>query len=136
MGRNGHEITETELAVLRQLWRSDDATIRELTDALYPDGGHSHYATVQSLLDRLQAKDFVDREKDGRVNRYRASVTRAELAGRRLRATADALFDGSMAPLLTHLVDNASLQPDEISALRELVNQLDTGSPSLSGEDD
>ncbi len=136
MGRNGHEITETELAVLRQLWRSDDATIRELTDALYPDGGHSHYATVQSLLDRLQAKNFVDREKDGRVNRYRASVTRAELAGRRLRATADALFDGSMAPLLTHLVDNASLQPDEISALRELVNQLDTGSPSLSGEDD
>ena len=53
MGRNGQEITDTELTVLRQLWRRDDATIRELTDALYPDGGHSHYATVQSLLDRL-----------------------------------------------------------------------------------
>ena len=136
MGRNGHEITETELAVLRQLRRADDATIRELTDALYPDGGHSHYATVQSLLDRLQAKGFVDREKDGRVNRYRASVTRAELAGRRLRATADALFDGAMAPLLTHLVDNANLQPEEISALRDLVNQLDTGAPSHDKGDD
>ena len=127
MGRNGHEITDTELAVLRQLWRREEATIRELTDALYPDGGHAHYATVQSLLDRLQTKHFVDREKDGRVNRYRASVTRAELAGRRLRATADALFDGAMAPLLTHLVDNADLQPEEITALRELVEQLDDG---------
>jgi len=127
MGRNGHEITDTELAVLRQLWRREEATIRELTDALYPDGGHAHYATVQSLLDRLQTKHFVDREKDGRVNRYRASVTRAELAGRRLRATADALFDGAMAPLLTHLVDNADLQPEEITTLRELVEQLDDG---------
>jgi predicted transcriptional regulator len=127
MGRNGHEITDTELAVLRQLWRREEATIRELTDALYPDGGHAHYATVQSLLDRLQTKHFVDREKDGRVNRYRASVTRAELAGRRLRATADALFDGAMAPLLTHLVDNADLRPEEITTLRELVEQLDDG---------
>jgi predicted transcriptional regulator len=127
MARTGREITDTELAVLRQLWRRDEATIRELTDALYPDGGHSHYATVQSLLDRLQAKGFVDREKHGRVNRFRASVSRAELAGRRLRATADALFDGSMAPLLTHLVDHADLRPDEVSALKDLVDQLEAG---------
>ena len=127
MGRNGQEITDTELTVLRQLWRRDDATIRELTDALYPDGGHSHYATVQSLLDRLQGKGCVDREKDGRINRYRAVITRADLARRRLRATADALFDGSMAPLLTHLVDNSDLQPEEISALRDLIDRLDSG---------
>ena len=126
MARNGHEITDTELEVLRRLWRCDEATIRELTDDLYPEGGHSHYATVQSLLDRLQGKGFVEREKDGRVNRFRASISRAELAGRRLRATADALFDGSMAPLLTHLVDSADLRPEEISTLRDLVEQLDT----------
>jgi len=135
MRRNGREITNTELEVLRQLWRRDDATIRELTDALYPDGGHAHYATVQSLLDRLQGKGFVDREKDGRVNRYRASISRAELVSRRLRATADALCDGAMAPLLTHLVDNADLQPDEITALRKLVDQLDAGGSRAPGED-
>jgi len=127
MSLNGREVTDTELAVLRLLWKTDDATIRELTDALYPDGGHSHYATVQSLLDRLQAKGFVEREKQGRINRFQASVSRAEFAGHRLRATADALFDGSMAPLLTHLVDSANLGPDEITALRELVDQLDDG---------
>ena len=136
MSWKGREVTDTELAVLRLLWKTDDATIRELTDALYPDGGHSHYATVQSLLDRLQQKGFVERKKDGRVNRYRASISRAELVSRRLRATADALCDGAMAPLLTHLVDNASLQPEEISALRDLVNQLDTGAPSHDKGDD
>lgn len=134
--RNGSEITDTELAVLRQLWRRGTATIRELTDALYPAGGHSHYATVQSLLDRLESKAFVSRSKSGRVNVFSATVSRAELAGRRLRATADALFDGSMAPLLTHLVDQADLAPDEINALKELVDRLDTGPDApLEGDD-
>ena len=77
MPRSGREITDTELEVLHQLWRRGEATIRELTDALYPNGGHSHYATVQSLLDRLQGKEMVEREKEGRVYRYRASITRA-----------------------------------------------------------
>jgi predicted transcriptional regulator len=129
MSRNGREITDTELAIMQQLWRRDDATIRELTDAIYPEGSHSHYATVQSLLDRLQAKQFVVRQRDGRVNRYQATITRADLTRRRLRATADALFDGAMAPLLTHLVDNSDLQPDEVSALRELIDRLDAGDP-------
>jgi predicted transcriptional regulator len=135
MGRNGREITDTELEVMRRLWGRDEATIRELTDALYPDGGHSHYATVQSLLDRLQAKGFVEREKHGRVNRYRASITRAELARRRLRATADALFDGAMAPLLTHLVDHSDLQPGEVAALRDLIERLDAGEPRQPDEE-
>jgi len=136
MGRNGRETTDAELAILRQLWRRDEATIRELTDALYPDGGHAHYATVQSLLDRLQAKGFVDREKDGRVNKFRASISRADLARRRLRATADALFDGSMAPLLTHLVDNSDLQPGEITTLRELIDRLDSGDTDPRDQED
>ena len=135
MSWNGREVTDTELSVLRLLWKTDDATIRELTDALYPDGGHSHYATVQSLLDRLQSKGFVEREKNGRVNRYRAAVSRTELVGRRLRATADALCDGAMAPLLTHLVDNADLQPGEVEALRNLIDQLDTGDSRPPGEE-
>jgi BlaI family penicillinase repressor len=125
MNHTGREITDTELEVLRQLWRRGEATIRELTDSLYPDGGHAHYATVQSLLDRLHGKGFVSRTKQGRVNLYRAAVSRAELAGRRLRATADALFDGAMAPLLTHLVNQGDLEPEDLSALRELIDQLD-----------
>ncbi|HSN57711.1 MAG TPA: BlaI/MecI/CopY family transcriptional regulator [Candidatus Sulfomarinibacteraceae bacterium] len=134
MGRSGREITDTELDLMRQLWRCEQATIRELTDALYPNGGHSHYATVQSLLDRLHGKGFVSRAKKGRVRVYRAAVSRAELAGRRLRATADALFDGAMAPLLTHLVSQADLEPDDLDALRELIDQLDSGESRTSGE--
>jgi BlaI family penicillinase repressor len=128
------DITETELALLRLLWDHGTATIRELTDAMYPDGTHAQYATVQSLLDRLDQKGCVSRRKRGRVNVYAAKVSRAELIARRLRATADALCDGSLAPLLTHLVRSVDATDEEVEALEGLVERLGGGAAAHDPE--
>lgn len=119
--------TDAELGVLRRLWRRGPSTVRELRDALYPDGGHAHHATVQSLLDRLEHKGCVSRAREGRAFRYAATVTRGDLVVRRLRDTADALCDGSLAPLLTHLVRGVDVSDDEARALEALVERLDRG---------
>lgn len=123
------DVTETELAVLRALWREPPATIRQLTDQLYPDGGTAHYATVSKLLERLEQKGFVDRARDGRINVYRPRISRGELIARRLQTMADRLCDGALAPLLTHLVDRADLTADDVAALRRKVLLLDTERP-------
>lgn len=125
MAREDAQPSATELAVLRRLWRRNEATIRELTDDLYPDGGHSHYATVQSLLDRLEAKGLVKRHRRGRVNVFEATVSRGDLIARRLKETADHLCDGSLAPVLTHLVRAVELDEEEVRALEALVERLD-----------
>jgi len=127
-------ITETELALLRLLWKGGPSSIRELTDQLYPQGSHSEYATVQSLLDRLETKDCVRREKHGRLNVFTATVNRGELVSRRLRETADALCDGSLAPLLSHLVQVSDPTPEEADALQRLVDRLAAESPKSSEE--
>ncbi len=117
-------ITDTELALLRLLWTNGASTIRDLADELYPDGTPSQYATVQSLLDRLEKKDCVSRSKMGRANVFAATVSRGELVARRMRETADALCDGSMAPLLSHLVRASDPTPDEAEALQRLIDRL------------
>lgn len=127
-------VTEAELAVLQLLWNRSEAGIRELTDALYPDGGTSAYATVQKLLDRLQSKGFVDRRLSGRRNLFRPLVSRSELIVRRLQETADALCDGALSPLLTHLVQASDLDDSEVSELRRLVDELASAGVE-SGED-
>lgn len=127
-------ITETELALLRLLWKDGRSTIRQLTDQMYPEGGHSEYATVQSLLDRLEGKSCVRREREGRVNVFTATVTRSELVARRLRETADALCDGSLAPLLSQLVRVSDPTPEEADALRGLVDRLEAAGSSGEGE--
>ena len=127
--KNVRDITPTELEILRRLWGRRAATIRELTDSLYPEGGHAHYATVQSLLDRLEQKGCVARTKQGRVNVFSARVSRAEVITGRLHELADSLCDGSLAPLLSHLVRDPRLSEDELAELAKLVERLDHAEP-------
>jgi len=125
MARTPQDVTETELAILQLLWGQGAATIRQLTDALYPGGGTSHYATVQKLLERLEAKGCVRRHRSGTAHTFAAAVDRDELIGRRLQAMAEQLCGGSMTPLLTHLVRAKRLSARERQDLRDLIDELD-----------
>jgi predicted transcriptional regulator len=125
MPTRSRDVSETELALLKLLWEQGPSTIRDLTDRLYPEGGVAGYATVQKLLERLETKRAVRRARRERVNVYTATVGREELIARRLQATADQLCEGSLTPLLTHLVGSRALDREEIGALREWVERLE-----------
>lgn len=118
-------VTDAELTVLKALWERGASTIRELTADLYPGGGAAHYATVQKLLERLEAKSCVKRRSRGRVNVYTASRGRQDLIAHRLRETADKLCEGSLTPLLTHLMGTVKLSRDQVSELRRLVDRME-----------
>jgi BlaI family penicillinase repressor len=126
MARPRVDVTEAELSVLQELWgRPEGATIRQLTEAIYPDGGPSRAATVQKLLERLEEKGCVARDRSGPVQRFAARVAREDLIGLRLRAVAESLCGGSLTPLLTHLVEQSRpLKPGERQALRDLIDRL------------
>ena len=123
MARRPRDVTDAELEVLRALWDTGPATIRALTDRLYPSGGTSEYATVQKLLERLEAKGHVARHAEGRQNVFRATVRREDLVARRLRDTADDLCDGSLTPLITQLVSAGKLSREELRELRRVVDR-------------
>jgi predicted transcriptional regulator len=124
MARRPQDVTDAELDVLRVLWEQGAVPIRALADRLYPGGGTSEYATVQKLLERLEDKGHVAHRAEGRQNVYRARVRREDLVARRLRDTAERLCDGSLTPLLTHLVSAGRLSQEELSELRSLVDRL------------
>lgn len=119
------DVTDAELAVLQALWERGSATIRQLTDVLYPDGNEAHYATVQKLLERLEAKNHVRRDRSGHAHRFAARTDRDTLVGHRLRVMAEKLCGGLMAPLLTHLVRAEALSNEERQELRDLIDKLD-----------
>jgi predicted transcriptional regulator len=125
MARTPQDITEAELAVLQVLWEQGPATIRRLTDMLYPDGGTAHYATVQKLLERLEAKRCVSRDRSGAVHVFAAAIDRDALIGRRLESLAEKLCGGSWTPLLTHLLQARKLSAADRQTLRALIDELD-----------
>src|SRR5205807_3589615 len=113
MARTPQDVTDAELAILEVLWETGPATIRQLTDALYPRGNSAQYATVQKLLERLEAKRFVLRQRELAAHGFLAAVDREERIGRRLQATAEKLCGGSLTPLLMHLVRTRRLSARE-----------------------
>ena len=122
MARPAQDITESELSVLRVLWDRGASTIRQLTEVLYPQGSAAQYATVQKLLDRMEAKGYVRRDRSLYVHLFEAVLDRDELIGRRLRSLAETLCDGSLTPLLTHLARAKDLTDAERSALRAIID--------------
>ncbi len=131
MARPAQDITESELSVLRILWDRGPASIRQITDVLYPGGGAAQYATVQKLLDRMETKGHVARDRSLYVHVFSSAVDRDELIGRRLRSLAESLCDGSMTPLLTHLARAKDLTDADRLALRAIIDEPDAG-PSRS----
>src|SRR4051794_27348037 len=124
------DVTEAELAVLQVLWDRGQATIRQITDAIEPSGGASRYATVQKLLERMEAKGVVRRDRSLYVHVFSAAIDRDELIGRRLRAVAETLCGGSLTPLLTHLARVKPLTEQERRELRALIDEPDPGPKS------
>src|SRR5215472_2979191 len=124
MARTAQDVTDAELAVLQLLWEWGPANRRQLTDALYPGGGPAHYTTVQKLLQRLEAKGYVAKDRLEGVLTFVATVDKEQLISRRLQAVADKLCDGSLTPLLTTLIRAERLSGRQVQELRDLLDEL------------
>ena len=124
MGRKRQDVTDAELAIMEVLWDQGPATIRQLSDELYPAGTLSDYATVKKLLARLEAKGCVRRNRRNLAHVFEPSISHDELIGRRLQALADNLCGGSRAPLLMHLLRTEQLTAKERQELHAVLDGL------------
>jgi BlaI family transcriptional regulator, penicillinase repressor len=115
-------LANAELSVMELLWRQPALTARQLRDQLYPDSDKAQHGTVQRLLQRLEEKGFVGRDREQTPHLFHAAIGREDYAGRQLESLTEKLTGGSLAPLITHLIDNKKISRDEINRLRQLLD--------------
>ncbi|HEX3601197.1 MAG TPA: BlaI/MecI/CopY family transcriptional regulator [Lacipirellulaceae bacterium] len=118
------EVTDGELSILEVIWEQAAPTSRDIADAIYDRVTDSKVASVQKLLERLEAKGCVGRDRSDRAHRFRALVSRDDFLQYRLRALADRLCDGAIAPLVTTLLRSKGLTKKNRNQLRELIDEL------------
>ena len=63
MAKRPATIPDSELDVLRVLWERQQATVREVLETLRAAGREWSYATVATLLDRLETKGVVTSDR-------------------------------------------------------------------------
>jgi len=116
-------LANAELGVMNLLWRDDQMTARQIRDELYPDASRAQHGTVQKLLQRLEDKGFVQRDRTLSVHLFSAAISRQTYAGQQLESLAETLTAGSFAPLITHLVETQKISSDEIDRIRNVLDQ-------------
>ena len=123
MRNSNPPVTEAELSVLEFLWTVGPSAKRAIADALYPAHRASDVATVQKLLERLEAKGHVARDRTSTAHVFSAAAAKNEFVGRQLEAVAEKLSGGSLAPLVMHLVEGRRLTKRERTKLRALLDE-------------
>ena len=117
-------ITDGELSILQVLWERGEATSREITAAVYEEVTDPKMASVQKLVERLEGKGCVRRDRSERAHRFRPLVSHEQFLQSRLQALADRLCDGAIAPLVTTLLRSEGVPKKDRAQLRKLVDDL------------
>jgi predicted transcriptional regulator len=114
--------TERELDIMSVLWKKGSGSVAEVRESLGDDVG---YTTVLKLLQILEEKGAVRHEAEGRAYRYFPLVA-PEVAGESaLSRILDKIFGGSAELLLTQLVADRKVAPEELSRMRRLLEEME-----------
>jgi len=111
-------LADREAELMEVLWDFGPSTVTEVKQRVTDDLA---YTTVLSMLRTLEAKGYVTHDADGKAHRYAALIERDAARRSALKAMAEKFFKGSTSMLLTHLVADEKLAPDEVRRLRALL---------------
>lgn len=117
-------IGQAELEVLKHIAESDSATVRQVADHFAASKGYVR-PTVLKMMERLRAKGYLQRSTKEGVFVYSSTASAAELDRILIEDFVQGALDGSVKPMVAYLVQSGSMTKDDISQLRELIEQLD-----------
>ena len=118
------KISSAESVVMEALWRRSPQSAEEITAEVAGPQGWT-LATVKTLINRLLKKAAIGAEPQGRRYLYRPLVDRAAWVQAESKGLLDRLFDGRLAPLVSHLSQARALTPEDIAELKRLIAEIE-----------
>lgn len=126
MDTSPHRISAAESEVMKVLWTDSPKAAEDILAILAKEQGWAE-GTVKALLNRLLNKGAVAADKDGRRFLYRPLIGRDDYVDTESQGLLDRLFDGRLAPLVSHFSKREKLAPEDIAELRRLLEKLEDG---------
>ena len=122
--------TESELAILRALWKKHPATVREVMATLNEERDPPlAYTTVLKFFQIMTEKGLVTRDDADRTHSYSPAVppdtTKKQMVGDLL----DRLFQGSVSELVLQALGTSKLSKTEAAEIKKLLDQQTRGKP-------
>src|SRR3954464_14532801 len=121
MAKRPATIPDSELDVLRVLWDRQQATVREVLETLRSAGREWSYATVATLLDRLETKGVVASDRSELAFVYRPVISNQEVRQKRVNSLVDKLYQGEPGLLVLPLLKAHPLDARHAKEVRALL---------------
>jgi predicted transcriptional regulator len=116
---------ELESEVMEELWRSGEASVRAVMEALNRKPGNDRaYTTYMTIMARLHKKGLLVRRREGKTDYYAPAYERDEYMALRAQAEVDDLVSQYGDVALSHFARQmASLDPARRRALQRLARK-------------
>jgi predicted transcriptional regulator len=117
-------ISEAESRIMDALWRRGPLVVEDIVAEV---AGPQQWSdrTVKSLIGRMLKKKTIQSfRKDGRTW-YRPLVERDDYMLAESQNFLDRIFDGRLAPLVSHFAEHRKLSPEDVAQLKALISRLD-----------
>jgi len=115
-------VSPAETEILRIVWQLREATVQQVIEKL-PAKRKITYATVQTLLRRLEKKGYLKHRTAGKAHVFFAAVKNEEVIKRSVGDFLDRLFGGDPVPLMQYLAEHGKIDADDIENLKKLVSK-------------
>jgi BlaI family penicillinase repressor len=114
--------TDREADVMQVLWDHGPSVVAEVQEKI---SDKLAYTTILTVLRTLETKGYVGHAEEGRGHRYHALIEQQQARKSALRHLTSKLFKGSTELLMTHLVSDQKLSPDQLRRMRDLLAEHD-----------
>lgn len=119
-------ITSAESHVMEALWRREPLTADELVAEVGASQSWGE-ATVKTLINRLLKKKAIKSERADGKHGYRPLIARSVYVQVESQGLLDRLFEGQLAPMISHFAQHRALKAEEIARLKRLIEDLEHG---------
>ena len=122
--------TESELEILQILWKKGPSTVREINELLNDNVDKSiGYTTTLKFMQIMFEKGLLRRDDSQRTHVYTAAVREGKIQSAMLDRFLNAAYQGSASKLALQLLGNHKTTPEELAAIKALIDQLEKDKP-------
>lgn len=119
-----HDLTDLQLAILREVWRRKRATVTDVHEALVDETGLAK-KTIGTMMTRLEKQGFLEHSAEGREFVYEPTVSEEEVGRAKVRNIVDRLFGGSVTALVSHALEAKDVKPGDVERVRALIAEFE-----------
>lgn len=121
------QLNHSEENIMRILWDLNEGVIHDIIERI-PEP-KPPYTTVSSIVRLLEKKGFIDHKAYGKTHVYFPAIGKEDYAKKSFSNLVKHYFHGSPKNVVSFMVQENVLQPDEVDELRQLIDSYYSKKP-------